>query len=305
MLVSVVTPTHNRPDRLKVALDSVRTLDFDGQLEVIVVNDNGTPVDDVVEAAARDLDVRLIDLPVNGGVAAARNTGLEAAKGEYVAFLDDDDVFAPHHLTDTLPLLQSGADFVYNSVVIARTRVTGTTIDQAEVFVRMDFPCDRELLDVTNHIPPTAVVCRSPRAADVWFDPTLMVQEDWDMWLRMIHKHGYTIAHQPRVSSVVHRIPGVQSLTTVSSDDIAALKPYEDTWNLLTERWRVDSERVREVRRFMPVMYRMAYDIMSNGTPVDFHYYERTVRVLYNALGDPSFSQERVVDGIRAALNGG
>ncbi|MFF9205432.1 glycosyltransferase family 2 protein [Streptomyces sp. NPDC014986] len=305
MQVSVVIPTHDRPERLKVALDSLRTLDFDGQLEAIVVNDNGIPVDDVIENAARTVNVRLIDLPVNGGVSTARNAGLEAAKGEYVAFLDDDDVLDPRHLAEALPLLRSGADLVYSSVAIARTRITGTTIGDAEVFVRMDFPLGRELLEVTNHIPPSAVVCRSPRAADAWFDPALLVEEDWDMWLRLIHEHGYKAVHQPRVTAAVHRIPGVRSLTTVSSDDIAGLKPYEDTWNLLTERWPVGSERVREVRRFVPLMFGMAYDMMRDGTPVDFHYYERTVRVLYHALGELPDTDDRVVDGIRAALHGG
>ena len=304
MLVSVIIPTYNRPERLAVALQSVQTLDFDGQLEVIVVNDHGAPVDDVVEAAGRSLNVRLINQPAQGGPSAARNAGLEVAEGEYVAFLDDDDVFSPQHLTGTLPLLRNGADLVYVNINIARTRVTGTTIDEAEVFVRLDFPFDRGLLDVTNHFAPSAVVCRSPRAVGAFFDTALPVEEDWEFFLRLVHGHKYRVTHQPEVAIALHRIPNVESLTTPTSDDATALKVYEDNWHLICERWPATSERARHVRQFMPVMYQMAYASFETGTPLDHHYYERTLRVLYHALGDPLPSPERVEEQLRAALKG-
>ncbi|WP_158239560.1 glycosyltransferase family 2 protein [Streptomyces carminius] len=305
MLVSVIIPTHNRPERLAVALQSVRTLDFDSrQLEVIVVNDHGSPVDDVVEEAGRYMNVQLIDQPSQSGPSAARNRGLEVARGEFVAFLDDDDVFSPQHLAGTLPLLRDGADLVYVNINIARTRVTGTTIDDAEVFVRLDFPFDRGLLDVTNHFAPSAVVCRSPRSAGAFFDTALSVEEDWDFFLKLAHGHGYRVVHQPQVAIALHRIPGVDSLTTPTSDDIAALKTYEDNWHLICERWPATTERAQQVRRFMPVMYQMAYARLEAGVPLDHHYYERTLQVLYRALGDPQPSPEQVEDELRAALDG-
>lgn len=304
MLVSVIIPTHNRPERLAVALQSVQTQDFDGELEVIVVNDNGVPVDDVVEAAGRSLNVRLINQTAQGGCGAARNSGLEVAEGEYVAFLDDDDVFSPQHLTGTLPLLQNGADLVYVNINIARTRVTGTTIDEAEVFVRLDFPFDRGLLDVTNHFAPSAVVCRSPRAIGAFFDTTLPVQEDWDFFLRLVHGHGYRVVHQPKVAIALHRIPGVESMTAPSSEDAAIMKVYEDNWRLISERWSAASERARYVRRYIPMMFQMAYAKVEAGIAPDFHYYERTLQVLYRALGEPQPSPERVEEELRAAMNG-
>ncbi|MFD3733669.1 glycosyltransferase family 2 protein [Streptomyces sp. NPDC058632] len=305
MLVSVIIPTYNRPERLAVALQSVQTLDFDSeQLEVIVVNDHGTPVDGVVEAAGRSLNVRLIDQPSQSGPSGARNAGLEVARGEYVAFLDDDDVFSPQHLSGTLPLLKGGADFVYVNINIARTRVTGTTIADAEVFVRLEFPYDRGLLEITNHFAPSAVVCRSPRSAGAFFDTSLGVEEDWDFFLKLAHGHKYQVVHQPEVAIALHRIPGVESLTTPTSDDIAALKVYEDNWHLICERWPATTERTEQVRRFMPVMYQMAYASFEAGVPLDHHYYERTLQVLYRALGDPRPSPAQVEDELRAALEG-
>ncbi|MFF0591411.1 glycosyltransferase family 2 protein [Streptomyces sp. NPDC003781] len=305
MLVSVITPTYNRPERLAVALRSVQTLDFDHrELEVVVVNDNGAPVDHVVEAAGRTLDVRLVNQSVQGGPSAARNAALEIARGEYVAFLDDDDVFSPRHLADTLPLLRSGADMVYVGINIARTRVTGTTIDDAEVLVRVNFPYDRGLLEITNHFAPSAVVCRSPRAAGAFFDTALPVEEDWDFFLSLARTHGYRVVHQPEVAIALHRIPGVESLTTPTSDDAAAMKVYEDCWHLICERYPATTERTRQVRRLMPVMYETAYTKLKAGVPLDHHYYERTLQVLYRALGDPRPSPGQAEDEVRAALEG-
>lgn len=304
MLVSVVIPTHNRPERLAVALRSVEAQGLGDSLEVIVVNDHGLPVAEVIEAQARTMRVRLIEQRVSGGPAAARNAALAAAEGTFVAFLDDDDVWAPHHLATVLPVLRAGADFVYVDTPIARTRVTGETIAEAEVFVRLDFPFDRGLLEVTNHIPPTAVVCRSPRAVDAWFDPDIPVEEDWDMWLQLVHRCRYRVVHQPGTTIALHRVPGVTSLTTPTSDDVKALRGFEDNWHRICERWPSTTARVDRVRRFMPRMYRLAYDMMDGGEPLDHHYYERTLRVLYHALGDPAPSTEQVEAGLVAALHG-
>ena len=78
-LVSIVLPTANRRERLGTALSSALAQTY-GHLEVIVVDDaSASPVDDIVEAAA-DPRARLLRRPVNGGAAAARNTGLKEAR---------------------------------------------------------------------------------------------------------------------------------------------------------------------------------------------------------------------------------
>ena len=304
MQVSVITPTHNRPAQLAVALESVRTLDFDGDLEVIVVNDNGLPVDDVVEAAREKLNVRLINRTSNGGVSQARNDALAVAEGEYVAFLDDDDLLSPQHLAGTLPLLRAGADLVYTGINIVGTRVTSTTLDESEVRIRVNYPFDRGLLDVTNHFMPSAVVCRSPRAVGAFFDTDMPVVEDWEFWQRLRHRHGYQVVHQPNVSVVQHRIPGVESLTGTSSEDADNLKMYENNWRLVTSRYPTSDDAVAYARRFMAMKYEIAYERIRQGVPLDHDYYERVLQVLYRALGDPRPAPEQVEEELRAALDG-
>lgn len=97
-LVSVVLPVRNRPSQVGEAIQSVRHQSLDSW-ELVVVDDGSTDeTPDVVAAiAADDRRVRLLRRE-HGGVCAARNTALDAARGRYVAFLDSDNEWQPHHL---------------------------------------------------------------------------------------------------------------------------------------------------------------------------------------------------------------
>jgi glycosyltransferase involved in cell wall biosynthesis len=88
---SIVIPTRNRPRQLASCLAGVAELDFPRErFEVLVVDDGGdSPLDDVVEQAAADLDVRLMHRE-HAGPGAARNAGAAAAKHAFLAFIDDD-----------------------------------------------------------------------------------------------------------------------------------------------------------------------------------------------------------------------
>ena len=96
-LFSVVVPTCNRPALLAEAIASVLAQTVDG-FEIIVV-DNGS---DPPAAVADDPRLRLVRLPGIRGPAAARNAGVDAARGRHLAFLDDDDLFTPDRLAIAL-----------------------------------------------------------------------------------------------------------------------------------------------------------------------------------------------------------
>ena len=100
-LVSVVVCTYARPEPLRAALVSICAQDVDG-VEVVVVNDGGPDVAGVVAEFGDRFPVRLITLPTNKGLTAARRSGIGAARGQFVAFLDDDDLWLPDHLSVAL-----------------------------------------------------------------------------------------------------------------------------------------------------------------------------------------------------------
>jgi glycosyltransferase involved in cell wall biosynthesis len=108
-LVSVIIPVYNGARFLRAALESVFAQTY-RPFEVIVVDDGST--DDSATIAQSFPDVRYIH-QTNQGVAAARNAGLEAAQGEFFAFLDQDDLWTPEKLTLQVDYLLSHPDVGY------------------------------------------------------------------------------------------------------------------------------------------------------------------------------------------------
>ena len=93
-MISIVIPLYNKGERVKLAIDSALHQDYDGEWEIIVVDDGST--DDSAEyvKAYKDDKVVYIYQP-NAGVSAARNRGIAESKGEWIAFLDADDLLLP------------------------------------------------------------------------------------------------------------------------------------------------------------------------------------------------------------------
>jgi hypothetical protein len=111
-LVSIVIPTYNRPADLRRVLAAVEAQTYPA-LETIVVNDAGTPVEDVV---ADFPFVRLINHDVNGGAIRAVETGTNNASGEYIALLPDDDWMYPDHVERVMyALLRAGAKVAHGN----------------------------------------------------------------------------------------------------------------------------------------------------------------------------------------------
>lgn len=107
--VTAVIPTHNRPEQMKRALESVLQQQYAGTIEVIIVFDAEQPYLPDVEIP----DGRSVTVTVNErsrGLAGARNTGILTASHEYVAFLDDDDWWLPNKLASQMPLFEAGTD---------------------------------------------------------------------------------------------------------------------------------------------------------------------------------------------------
>jgi glycosyltransferase involved in cell wall biosynthesis len=119
-LVSVVIPTFNRVATLREALDSVYSQEAIGDvfdLEVIVADDAST---DTTADVARDYPLRYVRLEKNAGASAARNAGIRASRGTYIAMLDDDDLWMPHRLRAHVPQLEMRPDVrvVYGQVLV-------------------------------------------------------------------------------------------------------------------------------------------------------------------------------------------
>jgi glycosyltransferase involved in cell wall biosynthesis len=192
---SVVIPTFGRPRYLTEAVDSVLAQTV-GDLECIVVDD-ASP--DPVEVPA-DPRVRVVRRPANGGSAAARNSGIDAATGDYVTFLDDDDLFTP----DRLELALAGFDRADVSLCWTRW-VDGT--DRPGRVLDGDVR-DTILDDLIPHVGATAV----RRAVVPRFDERVRCCEDVDWWLRLAQTGP--VATTPRHGHLYRRHAGVRHRKT-------------------------------------------------------------------------------------------
>jgi GT2 family glycosyltransferase len=107
--VSVVIPTYNRAELLTRAIDSVLAQTYE-DFELVVVDDGSTDDTEEVVTGYDDERVRYLPHETNRGANPARNTGIEAAEGEYVAFLDSDDEWRPRKLEAQLDRLDGTDD---------------------------------------------------------------------------------------------------------------------------------------------------------------------------------------------------
>ena len=202
MDVSVVIPTRNRSTLLALALRSVLQ-QRDVDLEVIVVDEASTDDTPAVLARIGDPRVRVIRHDRPQGVSAARNRGVADAAAEWVAFLDDDDLWAPDKVGLQLQAArQSGALWVYVGHVNINMdhRVTGGAPPLTPAELVKELP--------RHNVVPGGCsgVMVSKRALELagQFDPRLQPLADWDLWLRLAHTGLPACVPHPLVGYRLH-----------------------------------------------------------------------------------------------------
>lgn len=205
LLVSVIIPTYNRAAVVARAIKSVMAQDYE-PLEIIVVDDASSDDTRRVVDGLRDARIRYIARSENKGAAAARNTGIRAAQGAFIAFLDSDDEYlagklrAQVHAFETLDPA-TGLVFV-NYCEIGRDRSVrfSPEVKAGYVKVGLDFPAS-----ISCNPPSAWMVRRDCLDAAGFFDEGLWTMEDLDMFARLVrkapayfladillHKHVYT-----------------------------------------------------------------------------------------------------------------
>jgi glycosyltransferase involved in cell wall biosynthesis len=213
--LSVVTPTRDRHDLLSGALRSAlgqRGVEF----EVIVVDDGSDPP--VSDGLVSDPRLRVARHDTPAGVSAARNTGIEWSRAPWIAFLDDDDLWAPDKLTSQLNAAEAaGAAWAYGGDVTVDDdlRVISGGPPPSPGVVMAD-------LESYNSVPAGAsnVIVRADALATAGpFDPSLKTSEDWDMWIRLARCCGPPAAvSRPLVACRMHRGSASSNMNVVLAE---------------------------------------------------------------------------------------
>jgi glycosyltransferase involved in cell wall biosynthesis len=190
--VSVVIPAfqaETRIGRTLARLDRQTFRDF----EVVVVNDGSSDrTSEIVrQAMIADRRIRLVEQP-NGGIAAARNRGVEEAHGSVLAFLDDDDLWHP----DKLALQIARLDRVPRAAVVSCQSALVDSVGNLLGWRLGGTPegnVYREMLewDMISG-GSVALVARAPLEEASGFDASLPDRADWDLWIRLARRYPFT-----------------------------------------------------------------------------------------------------------------
>ncbi len=192
--VSVVVPTYDRMGMLAEALASVASQTF-RDFEVIVVDDGSK--DATFQLVRSNPQVRYLAL-AHCGVAAARNAGIDAAKGDWIAFLDSDDLWLPHKLSAQMSFLRTSSDLSVcqtEEIWVRDGRRINPRRYHRKPSGRILKPSLRRCL-----VSPSAVVLERPVFRVVGlFDTSLPVCEDYDLWLRVAANFAVGLVPEPLV----------------------------------------------------------------------------------------------------------
>lgn len=186
-LVSIVIPAYNAAEYIAGTLESVFAQVFTNY-EIIVVND-GSPDSTALRQVLEPYRSRLRYIEQeNKGPSGARNAGIRAARGKYIALLDSDDLWLPHHLANQVALIESGQDLdlVYsNGLHIIGDRPVGISFEITPQTLPVNF--DTLLRETCTVNTSSVLAVREAMLSAGLFDETIRRCEDYDLWLRMAY----------------------------------------------------------------------------------------------------------------------
>ena len=240
--MSVIVPTWNRLRYLREAIESVRAQSYE-HWELVVVDDGSTDGSRDYLAQLADPRVKPLVIAHTGSSAKARNAGIRLARGKYLAFLDDDDVWMPRKLERQLTALrdQSAAQWNYTNYIVID--VDGHQIPRPAGRPWMPYSgwILQRLLQLRADVSTPTVIARRQLICDVGAfdeDPAVRLREDYDLWFR--------IAARAQVVVITDALCAVREHDARST---RSLVEPEETWVRVYQKARAAaaSRRIRIV----------------------------------------------------------
>jgi len=264
-LVSVIIPTYNRGWIIKEAVDSVLAQDLK-DFELIVVDDGST--DNTLEILnSFRYDIKVLRQS-NHGVSAARNRGIAAASGHFIAFLDSDDLWLPGKLARQVDFFNSNPDayICQTEEIWVRNNVRVNPKNRHKKPAGMIFEPSLALCLVS----PSAVMIRRSLFEKVGgFDETLPACEDYDLWLRISCRYPVYLIETPLIikrgghNDQLSASFGldkfrIKSLTGLIESDLLSKSQYEAAVKTLKEKCMIYAAGCRKRGREGEARYYMS-----------------------------------------------
>lgn len=215
--ISVVIPAYNASDTIGAAIESAKTQTIP-PTEIIIIDDmSGDNTCDIVQRyidepkGTSPIPIILLKQAKNGGPAATRNTGISAAKGEWIAFLDGDDIWLPQRIKQQLQVLEESpeADLICSPTLPLNETETESPCVMADSLSYA--PLLLADFIYTNPIATSTVLVKREILQRVGgFDEQFCGPEDYDLWLRIVDAHDVMKTTEPL--SLYRHVPGSLSM---------------------------------------------------------------------------------------------
>jgi glycosyltransferase involved in cell wall biosynthesis len=186
--VSVIIPAFNAADTIVRAIDSVRGQNMPS-LEIIVIDDGS--VDRTVEIITANIrdgeNIRLIRMEKNSGVSAARNAGIRVAQGNFLAFLDADDIWLPEKMRKQIETMKKDSSITLVSCNSRLISESGLPLKEGHINrPPAEGPNAWKTLLMYNFLPTPTVLTYTALVKELGgFDESLAVGEDLDLWIKL------------------------------------------------------------------------------------------------------------------------
>lgn len=225
--VSVVIPAYNAVDLIPETIDSIKTQTFT-DLEIIVIND-GSPETAELETKLKPYFADIVYIKQPGrGAGSARNAGISIARGEFIAFIDSDDLWLPEFLSSQIAFLEKNEfDMVYSDAFLFGSHIVGAPRFMDTAPSKGEVTAESLLAYECNIITSGVVARRSMIIAAGAFEEQRARAHDFHLWVRMA-KIGCRIGYQqiPLVRYRVH-------LDSLSGDSISRVEREINVMNRL------------------------------------------------------------------------
>lgn len=216
-IISVIIPAYNHAHFIDRALQSLLDQTYTNWEAIIIDNHSQDNTDEVV-GRFTDPRITLLKIHNNGVIAASRNMGIRAAKGEWVAFLDSDDWWAPRKLELSFAALNAGVDLVYHDLYTVRS-LDQTIFNERIVSTEPRHPMFNAFLCTGMSIPNSSVVVRRELLIQIGGESEkrdLISVEDYDTWTRL-----------SRLTEKFVRIPECLGYYWIGGGNISSASPVQ------------------------------------------------------------------------------
>ncbi|QAR34444.1 glycosyltransferase family 2 protein [Geovibrio thiophilus] len=234
MKVSAVIPVYNRTETLKDAVESVLFQDY-SDIEIIVVDD-GSETDLTVPLKPYMNMIRFIRLEKNSGVSRARNEGIKAARGDFISFLDSDDVWLPFKISHQMEMLEQEQTKICHTNEFWYRQ--GKFINQSKKHARCGGYIFPQILDICRISDSSVIIAKEVFARTGMFDEGMRVCEDYDLFLRVAAL--YEVSYSEKKCIIKRSVTNDQlsaAISHIESVRLDSLRNFICTFNNLPKEY--------------------------------------------------------------------